>query len=50
MSKVATEDDNNFLLNPVMDDEIKKALFKIDPHKAQGLDGFGPYFFQQFGK
>ena len=39
-------DDDNLLLNsPISIHEIKKALFKMDPDKAPGPDGFTSWFY-----
>jgi len=39
-------DEDNMLLNsPVSRGEIKKALFKMEPDKAPGPDGFTARFF-----
>ncbi|XP_062085599.1 uncharacterized protein LOC133791697 [Humulus lupulus] len=41
---------NNFhneeLLKPILEDEVKVALFQMHPDKAPGPDGMGPGFFQ----
>ena len=39
------EDDNLLLNMPVSIREIKKALFKMDPDKAPGPDGFTARFY-----
>lgn len=39
---------NQFLLVPYSDEEIKDALFQIDPHTASGLEGIPSIFFQNF--
>ena len=41
-----TEQDNLELTSPVTENEIYKALFDMDPHKAPGPDGFGASFYQ----
>ncbi|KAK5792684.1 hypothetical protein PVK06_033801 [Gossypium arboreum] len=40
------EHDIDFLNKPVLNDEIKKALFDMAPLKALGSDGFHAHFFQ----
>lgn len=40
------EQDIDFLKKPVLNDEIKKALFDMAPLKAPGSDGFHARFFQ----
>lgn len=35
----------NELLAPFSDEEIKDAFFSMDPLKSPGSDGFGPQFF-----
>lgn len=37
-----------FLDAPFTKDEIKNAVFRMDPYKALGSDGFNPMFFQKF--
>ena len=39
------DDDNTMLNNPVSIWEIKKSLFKMDPDKAPGPDGFSARFY-----
>lgn len=41
-----TQSINDFLDTPFTDEEIKKALFDIQPSKASGPDGFTALFFQ----
>ncbi|KAL2931106.1 hypothetical protein RDABS01_036516, partial [Bienertia sinuspersici] len=43
---VLTELQQNALLQPVSDKEIKQALFAIHGDKAQGPDGFGAHFYK----
>lgn len=38
---------NQKLTRPVEDDEIKQALFSMDPHKAPGPNDMTPLFFQK---
>ncbi|KAA3471573.1 LINE-1 reverse transcriptase isogeny [Gossypium australe] len=40
------EQDIDFLKKPIQNDEIKKALFDMDPLKAPGSDGYHAIFFQ----
>ncbi|KAA3475693.1 Retrovirus-related Pol polyprotein LINE-1 [Gossypium australe] len=40
------ENDIHFLNKPVLNEEIKKALFDMAPLKAPGSDGFHAHFFQ----
>ncbi|XP_062088814.1 uncharacterized protein LOC133795381 [Humulus lupulus] len=37
---------NEELLKPILDDEVKVALFQMHPDKAPDPDGMGPNFFQ----
>lgn len=43
-----TEEINADLTKEVTDEEIRKAVFDIGPHKAPGPDGFTGIFYQQF--
>jgi len=46
MFNSVTLDDNEKLLKPIQDSEIKGAVFQMDKFKAPGPDGFGAAFFQ----
>lgn len=39
---------NDNLTKPVDEEEIKSALFSMNPNKAPGVDGMPPIFFQKF--
>ena len=39
---------NTKLTKPVEEDEIRVALFSMQPDKAPGQDGMSPLFFQRF--
>lgn len=39
---------NANLTRPVEDQEIRKSLFPMHPHKAPGPDGMSPFFFQTY--
>lgn len=43
-----TDSMNALLIRPVEDQEIKDALFSINPHKTPGPDSMSPGFFQNF--
>ncbi|CAN0841413.1 Transposon TX1 uncharacterized 149 kDa protein [Linum grandiflorum] len=43
-----TEADNRLLLAPFTDEEIREAMFSMNPDKAPGPDGFNPGFYQKF--
>jgi len=43
---VVTAEENADLIKPVTHEEIYKAVFQMDPHKAPGSDGFGASFYQ----
>ena len=45
-ASLVTHAENAQLLQPVLDSEIKDALFQMDKFKAPGPDGFGAAFFQ----
>ncbi|KAL8100581.1 hypothetical protein AgCh_032729 [Apium graveolens] len=42
-----TENHNKWLLEVVRPEEVKEALFSMNPNKAPGLDGFTPGFYQK---
>ena len=39
---------NNMLLEEFTQEEVKKALFQMNPTKAPGPDGMNPLFFQKY--
>jgi hypothetical protein len=43
-----TQDDNDRLVAPFTKEELKEALFQMNPDKALGPDGFNPAFYQHF--
>lgn len=43
-----SEAENQDLLKPVSDPEVKEAVFQQDGDRAPGPDGFPGYFFQKF--
>ena len=45
VNSISTED-NDLLLQPVHESEIKEAVFQMDKFKAPRPDGFGAAFFQ----
>jgi hypothetical protein len=40
--------ENNFLMAPFTEEEIKKAVFEMEHNKAPGPDGFSVEFYQTF--
>lgn len=47
ISPLISLEDNAFLIEPVMGEEIKSAIFDL-PDKSRGPDGFPPFFFQKY--
>lgn len=45
--KMITEEDNNSVINTPSKEEVKQAIFDIDPRSTGGPDGFNGRFFQQ---
>ncbi|PNY16121.1 hypothetical protein L195_g012831, partial [Trifolium pratense] len=43
-----THEDNERLVRPITKEELKEALFQMNPDKAPGPDGFNPAFYQHF--
>ncbi|XP_056690230.1 uncharacterized protein [Spinacia oleracea] len=43
-----SQEQQNDLIQPYSDDEIKEAFFSMDPLKSPGSDGFGPQFFKAY--
>lgn len=39
---------SELLTRPVLEGEVKEALFSMDPYKAPGPDGFQPVFFRNY--
>ena len=39
---------NRILVNAVDENEIKTAIFSMNPNKAPGSDGMSPLFFQTY--
>lgn len=48
MSTKITEEQNEELLMPIEDEEVKRALFHMHPDKSPGPNGMSPAFYQKF--
>lgn len=48
MSSKITEADNEELLKPIEDTEVKATLFYMHPYKSPGPGGMIPAFYQKF--
>lgn len=46
--KQVTSEQNQSLIMPVTDEEVKHAAFSMHPDKSPGLDGLNPGFFQEY--
>ncbi|KAK6160424.1 hypothetical protein DH2020_003805 [Rehmannia glutinosa] len=46
--KKITSEQNEVLMEPFKEEEIKRALFSMHPDKSPGPDGLNPAFFQNF--
>ena len=46
--EVVTSEINNMLLEEFTQEEVKKALFQMNPTKAPSPDGMNPLFFQKY--
>jgi hypothetical protein len=48
MDQVVSQDMNDSLLFPITEEEVKIALFQMNPSKAPGPDGMSALFFQKY--
>jgi hypothetical protein len=48
MDQVVSQDMNDSLLFPITEEEVKTALFQMNPSKAPGPDGMSALFFQKY--
>ena len=48
LPRSVSNEDNDQLLRPIQDLEIKEVVFQIDKYKALGSDGFGATFFEDY--
>ncbi|KAL8126087.1 hypothetical protein AgCh_013389 [Apium graveolens] len=48
MNNKVTAEQNEFLLSPVTEIEVKRALFHMHPDKSPGPDGMTPGFYQKY--
>uniref|UniRef100_A0A803QRP6 Reverse transcriptase domain-containing protein n=1 Tax=Cannabis sativa TaxID=3483 RepID=A0A803QRP6_CANSA len=46
--RVITDDQANMLMEPIAEDEVRRALFQMHPDKSPGPDGMTPGFFQKY--
>ena len=47
VKKLLTREASNWLIGPVTDGEVKKAVFQFNPDTTPGVDGFNAYFYQK---
>lgn len=50
VSSKITREQNEELLAPIEEVEVKKALFNMHPDKSPSLEGMSPGFYQKFWK
>lgn len=48
ISPKITDDQNSILVRPISIEEVREAVFDINPSKCPGPDEMNGYFFQQF--
>lgn len=48
MSKKVSQAQNEMMMAPIEDEEVKQALFHMHPGKSLGPDGMSPGFYQKF--
>ena len=48
MSQCVSMDGNIMLTSPITKEELRQALFQMQPDKSPGPDGFNPTFYQRF--
>jgi hypothetical protein len=47
VKRILTDEARKWLVREVQYDEIRNAIFQMNPDKAPGLDGFNAMFFQK---
>ena len=47
IEKVLTQEAVDWLIRPISDTEVKKAIFQFNPDKAPGSDGYNTHSFQR---
>ena len=48
LPKMVSEEDNDLLLRPIQDQEVKDAIFQMKQYKTPGPDGFEAALFQDY--
>ncbi|XP_062100071.1 uncharacterized protein LOC133805941 [Humulus lupulus] len=48
LTPTITQEQNELMVRPIDDDEVKSALFQMHPDKSPGPDGMTPGFYQRF--
>ena len=43
--RLVNDEDNSRLLNPFTEEEINNVIWKMEPYKSPGLDGFSIHFY-----
>jgi len=49
LPQIVTKEDNLLLVQPITLQELKTAVWGIDPHKTPGSDGLAPVSFRNTG-
>lgn len=48
LDPLISDEENQEVIGTVSNQEIKNAVFQLDPDKSSGPDGYPPFFFQKY--